>query len=265
MKREELIKKFGKDVEVIPGLVEFLLNQSAGIESVHAIPEKGVAAFCLDKHWWSGSSGIGMAAIVGVYRDGDTRSRSFTYRDQYDAKKDNWSLAFNKVEVLEVTEQAVTISASAGEKYRARQFTFDIAGKPRAEKPKVKKISAKAKAAFEAEVKTAMEKCVEQHKRTHPLFNFPTEIHESVIDHDSKIAIWILKEMIDTDRCTPQGSGWLGDQFRYSVWKMESGKEPTQLYEDHAYTKERGCDIRGLRFYQGKVTFTVHDGRELNI
>jgi hypothetical protein len=259
-------KENGKEMEKIAGLAEYLKAQGASIVDVDVIPEKGVAAFCLDKHWWaSGSGGIGMAAIIGVYRDGDARSERFTYRDQYDPRRDNWSLAYKKVMVLEVTDTFVTISASAGEEYGERKLTFDIAGKPKEAIPKANPVSAEEKAAFEAEVKAAMERYVESHKISHPLFNFPCQIAESKIDYEAGIAVWILSEMIDTDRCTPQGSGWLGDQYRFSVWKMERGKKPARIYEDHAYTKERGCEIRSLRLYKGKIIFTVYNGRDISV
>lgn len=207
-----------------------------------------------------------MAAIVGVFRDGQEVSRSFTYRDQFDARLDNSNLSFKKVEVVEVTETSVTVKASTRDGSNSQKLTFDIvAAEPKVAESEAEEISAEDKAAFEQEVKKAMDVCVKHHKINHPLFHFPNQIGEHKVDHNLRIAAWILEEMIDTDRCTEQGSGWLGDQYRYSVWKMESGKEPVQIYEDHAYTKERGCNIRDLRLYRGKVIFTVHDGREITI
>ncbi len=262
MNKEELIKKFGKEVDEIPGLVNFLTSQSAGIEDVHALPNEGVAAYCLDKHWWSGSSGIGMAAIVGVYRDGEISSRSFTYRDQYDAKKDDWSLNFQKVKVTKVTETTVTVKATPGRKYSSSTFTFEIKAKPKP-KEKEKTVSKVEKEKFETHVNAQMEKVVAQNQHNHPLYNTQTQVRDSKIDHEDKLAAFVLLEQIDTDRCTPHGTGWLGDQYRYSLWTVKGKGEAQRIHEDHAYSKERGCDLRGLRIYNGKIYVTDWQGKEL--
>jgi len=57
-----------------------------------------------------------------------------------------------------------------------------------------------------------MVKVVESHQHNHPLYQ-PTVVKESVVDEERKIAVFILFEQIDTDRCTEHGDGWLGDQF----------------------------------------------------
>lgn len=262
MNKEELVKNYGKEVDEIPGLVSFLTNQSAGIEDVHALPKEGVAAYCLDKHWWSGSSGIGMAAIVGVFRDGEVVSRSFTYRDQYRAENDDWSLSFNKVKVTKVTETSVTVKATPGRDYSPRTFTFEIKAKPKA-KDKAKEITEAEKKKFENHVKAQMEKVVARNQHNHPLYNTQTQVRDSKIDHENKLAAFILLEQIDTDRCTPHGTGWLGDQYRYSLWIIKGKSGAERVHEDHAYSKDRGCDLRGLRIYNGKVYVTDWQGKEL--
>jgi len=115
-------------------------------------------------------------------------------------------------------------------------------------------------------VKQKMVKVVEDHQHNHPLYK-PTVVKESVINDESKIAAFILFEQIDTDRNTEQGCGWLGDQFRYSLWKMENDGKPTQLYEDHAYIREnkseltgtrgRDCTLKDLRF-EGELIKVLH-------
>lgn len=262
MNKEELIKKFGKGVDEIPGLVDFLTSQSAGIEDVHALPKQGVAAFCLDKHWWSGSSGIGMAAIVGIFRDGETISRSFTYRDQYNARLDDWSLSFHKVKVTEITKTSITVKAVPGRDYSPRTFTFEIKAKSKSGiKPKT--ISETSKEKFAKHIKTQMERVVANNQHKHPLFTIQTQVTDNKVDHESKLAAFILLEQIDTDRCTPHGSGWLGDQYRYSLWTIKDKDEAKRIHEDHAYNKDRGCDLRGLRIYKGKVYITNWEGKEL--
>lgn len=262
MDKKELIKEFGKEVDEIPGLVSFLTNQSAGIEDVHALPKEGVAAYCLDKHWWSGSSGIGMAAIVGVFRDGEVVSRSFTYRDQYNANLDDWSLSFHKVKVTKVTKTSVTVKATPGRDYSPRTFTFEIKAKPKT-KVEAKEITEAEKKKFESHVKAQMEKVVAGNQHNHPLYNTQTQVRDSKIDYENKLAAFILLEQIDTDRCTPHGTGWLGDQYRYSLWIVKEKSEANRVHEDHAYSKDRGCDLRGLRIYNGKVYVTDWQGKEL--
>ena len=77
--------------------------------------------------------------------------------------------------------------------------------------------------AFEAEVEKALEEVVAQHGHQHPLYK-PTRVTEQVLD--SKAAAFILFEQIDTDRLTEEGEGWLGDQFRYSLWIVKPGQKP---------------------------------------
>lgn len=116
---------------------------------------------------------------------------------------------------------------------------------------------------FERDVNEAMERVVQQRQHNHPLYK-PTRITESVNDAERLIAAWILFEQIDTDRLSSDGEGWLGDQFRYSLWVMKDGQEPKQLYEDHAYirprskseltgTRGRDCSLKDLRIEVGSI------------
>jgi hypothetical protein len=111
-----------------------------------------------------------------------------------------------------------------------------------------------------------MVEVIESHQHNHPLYK-PTVVKESVIDEKRSIAAFILFEQIDTDRCTEDGEGWLGDQFRYSVWKMNGNNEPVQLYEDHAYIRPRtkseltgtqggDCTIKDIKIDDGTITAT---------
>jgi hypothetical protein len=36
----------------------------------------------------------------------------------------------------------------------------------------------------------------------------------------------------------PDSEGWLGDQYRFSVWYINGTQEPRQLFEDHAYIRK---------------------------
>ena len=107
-------------------------------------------------------------------------------------------------------------------------------------------VSKEAPSSYAEYAKQAMVKVVESHRHNHPLYK-PTVVKESVIDEDRKIAVFILFEQIDTDRCTEHGDGWLGDQFRYSLWKMNGTNDPVQLYEDHAYIRRSKSELTGTR------------------
>ncbi len=119
------------------------------------------------------------------------------------------------------------------------------------------------KVKFENEVFTEIEECVSNHSHNHPLFK-PTKVTEKIIDSDKKIAAWILFEQIDTDRNTPEGEWWLGDQFRYSLWIKKDNLKAIQVFEDHAYirprsisqltwTRWRDSTIKNLKINKGKI------------
>ena len=150
---------------------------------------------------------------------------------------------------------------------------------------------------FSEEVKQAMTRVVESHQHNHPLYQ-STRITESVIDARQKIAAWILFEQIDTDRLIPEvedtlrtiagpghplqtlmptdvsDEGWLGDQFRYSLWVMKAGRKPQQIYEDHAYirprtkseltgTRGRDCTLKNLRIEKNKIKVLYPEGEKV--
>jgi len=158
-------------------------------------------------------------------------------------------------------------------------------------------VSKESPSSFAEQAKQAMVKVVENHQHNHPLYE-PTHVVESVIDAARKIAVFILFEQIDTDRLTPQAEdllrevagpnhplqafmptdvtseGWLGDQFRYSLWVMKAGQEPKQLYEDHAYirprskseltgTRGRDCALKNLRIEKNKIKVLHPEGERV--
>lgn len=110
---------------------------------------------------------------------------------------------------------------------------------------------------FIQDVEKEVESIIQSHQHNHPLYK-PTQITERIIDAKRKIAAWILFEQIDTDRGAGHGEGWLGDQFRYSLWIKRGKNKPVQLYEDHAYirpsskseltgTRGRDCTLKSLQ------------------
>ncbi len=103
---------------------------------------------------------------------------------------------------------------------------------------------------YSKSIEEKIKKVVSEHKHEHPLYQ-ETEITASLINEDKRIAAFVLFEQIDTDRTTQDGNGWLGDQYRYSVWYIENDQEPKRIFEDHdylrktvsTYTKSRGRDV----------------------
>ncbi len=79
-----------------------------------------------------------------------------------------------------------------------------------------------------------MEKALREHRHNHPLYE-ATSISAKLIDEEQGRAAFVLREQIDIDRSTLASRGWLGDQFRYSVWYVSGDGNAQQLYEDHAY------------------------------
>jgi hypothetical protein len=134
-------------------------------------------------------------------------------------------------------------------------------------------VSKESPSSYTEQAKQAMVKVVENHQHNHPLYE-PTHVVESVIDAARKIAVFILFEQIDTDRLAEYGEGWLGGQFRYSLWVMKAGQEPKQLYEDHAYirprskseltgTRGRDCALKNLRIEKNKIKVLHPEGERV--
>lgn len=97
---------------------------------------------------------------------------------------------------------------------------------------------------FEEYCKEMMEKVVKSHQHKHPFLE-QSYIVKSIIDKENKRAAFVLFEHIDTDRCTPYGEGWLGDQYRYSIWYIKGFEEPKQIYEDHAWKRKSVSALTG--------------------
>lgn len=128
-------------------------------------------------------------------------------------------------------------------------------------------VSKESPSSYADQAKQAMVKVVESHQYNHPLYK-PTMVKESIIDEERRITVFILFEQIDTDRSSEDSDGWLGDQFRYSLWKMSGSSKPVQLYEDHAYirprsksghtgTRGRDCSLKNLEL-EGDTIKVIH-------
>ena len=267
-RKKELAKVYSKEVLEIPGLVEFLCEKADSNMSTVTLAvdsKEGVAAYVLDHHWWSGSSGIGMASVVGIFRDGKNVEESYTYRDQYSASRDNYAYSFHKIEILGITNTSVKVKAIPGKGYSPKEFTYKIAKAKTNAKTTKPGLTEKEKAEFKAEVDKAMDECIDGHRHNHPDYR-ETRIDQSKIDYTGGIAAWVLFEQID--KCA-----WTGNQYRYSLWTMKKDGEPKRVYEDHAYVREdvpsgsewkgRFCEIRNPVISDNKVKVTAPDGKVL--
>jgi hypothetical protein len=143
-------------------------------------------------------------------------------------------------------------------KEAAKQVEADEKSVPESERAQIPMAE---KAKFRVEVDKAMAKCIEENM--HREDYTPTGITESAVDYKRGIAAWILQEMIDTDAIPSIGFwGRRGSQNRYSVWKMERGKEPKMLHSDHAWSsEERGCRIEKLALDGGRIKAAGSDGK----
>lgn len=63
------------------------------------------------------------------------------------------------------------------------------------------------------------------------------------IDEVRGVGAFVLAEHIDYD------GGWCGNQFRYSVWLIRAGSEPSVLYSDHSYHRP---ELRGTVSQAGR-------------
>ncbi|MEM3405809.1 MAG: hypothetical protein QW117_02440 [Candidatus Pacearchaeota archaeon] len=106
---------------------------------------------------------------------------------------------------------------------------------------------------FEEYVKKVMDDVVKTHQHNHPLYR-ETRITNYIVDKEKERAAFVLFEQIDTDRCSQEGAGYFGNQYRYSVWYIQGYEKPKQIYEDHAWINERvspSSDVRGREAYIG--------------
>jgi hypothetical protein len=143
-------------------------------------------------------------------------------------------------------------------KEAAKRVKSDEKAIPESERAKIPMAE---KARFRMEVDKAMAKCVEDNM---PGGDYsPAEIFESAVDYKRGIAAWILHEMIDSDAMPSIGFfGGRGSQYRFSIWKMERGKKPKLLTEDHAWTSdEKSCRIEKLALDGGRIKATGSDGK----
>jgi len=214
---------------------------------------------CAVRRMAENGSDYGFDTIYLVWKEPDGTLRHREIRNSRDTKD------YIHVQSVEVKpDGGVSVKFGSGGSY---------SGVPWSESMKVAivsgqvEVSKEAPATFAEKVKQVMLEVVQSHIHQHPLYQ-PTHVTLSVVDENRNVAIFILFEQIDTDRCTKDGEGYLGDQFRYSLWKVSGTGKAVQLYEDHAYirpyskngmtgTRGRDCSLTNPRI-DGDVIRVVH-------
>jgi len=220
---------------------------------------------CAVRHMAENGSTYGFDTIYLVWKEPDGTIR---YQEIKNSRATKDYIHIKSVEINE--DGSVLVKFGSGGSY---------SGVPWSESMRVAISSGKAQASkesplsFTEQVKQAMVKIVESHQHNHPLYK-PTVVREWVIDEKRGVAAFILFEQIDTDRLSEHSEGWLGDQFRYSLWVMKRDEEPRQIYEDHAYirpfsksgltgTRGRDCTLKNLRLEGNTVKVLHPEGRRV--
>lgn len=227
---------------------------------------EGRRDICAVKRLAENGSTYGFDTIYLVWKEPDG---SLKYREIKNSRSTKDYIHINSVVVNE--EGSISVDFGSGGSYSgvpwSESMKVVIIGSGRAQ------VSKESPTSFAEQAKQAMVKVVENHRHEHPLYK-STVVKESVIDEDRKIAAFVLFEQIDTDRCTEHGDGWLGDQFRYSLWVLKAGEEPRRLYEDYAYirprskseltgTRGRDCMLKNLRIDGDTIKVSHPEGERV--
>lgn len=75
---------------------------------------------------------------------------------------------------------------------------------------------------------------------------------------NGEVVAWVVREKIDEDY-------FRGDQIRFTVYAWRSGlKEPQELFEDHAYSKERSIHVSAPEVTpEGEISVNTIDGNKI--
>jgi len=245
--------------ELIESEVEALIDRvGPSLGSDHTYPPifpKGRRDVCVVHRLVEGG-GNGFDVIYLVWREPDG---SLNYKEIANSRGRGDYLVIKSVEAQEDGSISVELRSTSSNISWSESILLGSGG----QQTQVVKKPART---FTEKANQAMLKVLEQHQHYHPLYK-PTTVTECVIDEGRKIAAFILKEQIDTDRGSEDSEGWLGDQFRYSLWVVKDEGEPIQLYEDHAYirprtrshltgTRGRDCSIRNLKLEEHLIRVT---------
>lgn len=223
---------------------------------------KGRTDVCVVVRLAENGTDYGFDTVYLVWKESDG---SIKHKEIKNSRSTKDYINVSSVEIKE--DGSVSVSFGSGGSYSGVPWSESMKIAITSDSSKDSKIGPNSYAEL---VKQAMAKVVENHQHKHPLYQ-STAIKEFVINEEHKIAVFVLFEQIDTDRNTEVGEGWLGDQFRYSLWKM-NGKKPVQLYEDHAYIRSRSisattgtrgqeCSLKNLKLEDKTIKVTHLKGR----
>jgi hypothetical protein len=249
----KLIKGTGKD--------------KASVTYATAKPEQGVGVILADEWAYYGSGGCEYGVSAIVFRDGETKSQYFKWRDPYNAGMDDRSLNFREAEIIEVTDDKVTVNLKSNEGSRTRTYELK---KQLAEKAGSleAKLDEKEQKAFMGKVETKKKELLKAHYRENAmmptyvdLFGFqgtfygdssemipykPSEIVDEYFEPEQGIGVVVLKAQID------HGAG-RGKQFEWVAYKV-TGQGADQITRDCAYELElkegKRIDMKASELYK---------------
>lgn len=251
-------------------LIQGTGKDQASVMYATAKPEEGIGVILTDEWAYYGSGGCEYGVGVIVFRDGEKKRHYFKWRDPYDAGRDNWSLRFEKAEIVSVTDDAVTVKLISKEGQRTQTFelkkqldkkTEDLEAKldMRAQKAFMKKFEAKKQELLKAHYK---ENAIMA--RYDDMFGFQgtfygdasemipyrkPEIVDEFVEPEKSIGVIVLKAQID------HGSG-RGKQFEWVAYQV-TGKEAKQITRDCAYELElkegKRIEMKASELYQATV------------
>lgn len=134
--RAKLIEKFGKEIENLEGFVDCLCRESFKSvtftsghtsEVIYAIVCGTIGLFIAEESRWESRGGLGKKTVVGVYRNKKTSKQKFQFIDQLDARRDNYKLQFEKLDVDSVYYDQVFVKVYA-KNGSSSVLEFEIAG-----------------------------------------------------------------------------------------------------------------------------------------
>lgn len=103
---------YKKVQELMPDFIKLIKNTSKGrvsVQYVTAKPDEGIGVILTDESAYYGTGGSEYGVSVIVFRDGDTKSEYFKWRDPYSPTKDKPWLSFKRAQIVKTTKDSVTV------------------------------------------------------------------------------------------------------------------------------------------------------------
>ena len=240
---------------------------NTGVTYATAKSEQGVGVILTDEWAYYGSGGCEYGVSAIVFRDGETKSQYFKWRDPYNAGMDDRSLNFKEAEIIEVTDDKVTVNLKSHEGSRTRTYELK---KQLAEKAGSleAKLDEKEQKAFMSKAEAKKKELLKAHYRENAmmpryvdLFGFQgtfygdssemipykqSEIVDEYFEPEQGIGVIVLKAQID------HGAG-RGKQFEWVAYKV-TGQGADQITRDCAYELElkegKRIDMKASELYK---------------